>query len=90
MGDGMKRSAGEDVQQRRYTCGFPVGDADVIRGDGALAEAVVPLLGTLTRGPGAFRSMIPSRAVTELFRTAKDGTEGQLAGQEQGCEGAHG
>jgi hypothetical protein len=86
----MRRSVGEDVQQRRYMGGFPVGDADVIRGDGALAEAVVPLLGTLTSGPGAFRSMIQSRAVTELFRTAKDGAEGQQAGQEQGCEGTHG
>jgi hypothetical protein len=90
MGDGMRRSVGEGVQEHTYAGGFPVRDADVSRGDGALAEAVVPLLGTLTRGPTAFRCMMRPRAVTELLRTAKDGAEGQEAGQEQGCEVAHG
>jgi hypothetical protein len=89
MGDGMRRRVGEGVQEHRYADGLRVGDADVIRGDGALADAVVPFFGTLTRGRGAFRSMMALRAVTELLRTAKDGAEGQQAGEEQGYQDAH-
>jgi hypothetical protein len=93
MGDRMVRGVSECVEEQGRHQDVGIVDADVVPLDRTLADAVVPILGTLSRCRILRRPAerpVPVRAVTELFGPAKDRAEHQETNQEQGSNRSHG